>query len=314
MLEMLCRIKDLIFYDTMWMMFKSDRLIRMRCKIFLFSCLMILCFAGCNYIKKKFRPDETILARVHDDYLYSSDIKGIVPEGTPREDSILIVKNFIENWVRNRVELHHAEKNLSADEKNFKEQLDDYRNSLIIYTYESHLIRQKLDTMVSIEEIEDYYRKNKQNFVLREPIVKMIYVKISKDSLRAAQLARKFLQPDTILDYDAFERFCLTRTSDYYISINNWFLFRDLQNMAPITTFNEELFLKNNRLIDLTDDQWRYLVRIYAYVTKDGISPLSMEMENIKNILLNTRKQELIRNMRENLYEKALKSDDIEFY
>ena len=286
----------------------------MRCKIFLFSCIIILSFAQCNYVKKRLRPDDTILAKVHDDYLYSSDIKGIVPVGTAREDSILIVKNFIENWARNRVELHYAEKNLSAEEKNFKKQLEDYRNSLIIYTYESRLIEQKLDTVVPIEEIEDYYQKNKQNFILREPIVKMVYVKIPKDSLKAAQLARKFLQPDTILNYDAFERFCLTRTSDYYISINNWFLFRDLQNMAPITTFNEELFLKSNRLIDLTDDQWRYLVRIYAYVTKDGISPLSMEIENIKNIILNTRKQELISKMRENLYEKALKNEDIEFY
>ena len=95
-----------------------------------------------------------------------------MPEGTPREDSILIVKNFIENLVRNRVELHHAEKNLSADEKNFKEQLDDYRNSLIIYTYESHLIRQKLDTMVSIEEIEDIIERTNKISFYESPLLK----------------------------------------------------------------------------------------------------------------------------------------------
>lgn len=64
--------------------------------------------------------------------------------------------------------------------RDFIRQIEQYRNSLIIYAYESELVKQKLDTVVSQAEIESYYKS--QNFHLRENIVLASYVIISKDS------------------------------------------------------------------------------------------------------------------------------------
>lgn len=276
--------------------------------------LSVLLLGSCNYLRRKLRTDEPVLARAGNEYLYLSDIRDLVPKGTDPADSILMVKNYIDMWLRNRVVLRYAEKNLDASEKDFSKLIEEYRNSLLIYTYETKLIQQKLDTVVSMREIEEYYEKNKDLFKLRDNIVKMIYFRMPVDSAKAAQTARKMLEADTIIDFDRLEQFCLHRTAAYVVSLNSWYSFSDLQKLAPITTYNEELFLKNNRLIELTDDQWRYMIRIYRFLTREATSPLSLEIQNIRTIILNARKQEFINRMRTELFEQALRKKEIEIY
>ena len=117
-----------------------------------------LFFQQCNYFKsdKKEKP----LARVYDEYLYSSDLKSLFPKKTSKADSIAFLNNYINSWVHNRLELKTAEKNLTANQKDFEKQLTEYRNSLIIYTYESELIRQKLSENITDDAITNYYNKN----------------------------------------------------------------------------------------------------------------------------------------------------------
>ena len=68
------------------------------------------------------------------------------------------------------------------NQKDFQKQLEDYRKTLIIYSYEKELIRQKLDTNVAQEEIKAFYEENKQNFNLRDDILKVRYLKVAKNA------------------------------------------------------------------------------------------------------------------------------------
>lgn len=119
-----------------------------------------------------------MLARVDDDYLFESDIKGIVTPGTLPKDSLVITRSFIENWVRQRLILQQAEKNLTSTQLDFTKQLDNYKNSLTIYEYENALVRQNLDTLITDEETQNYYDANQQNFLLKDNIVQIQYVKL----------------------------------------------------------------------------------------------------------------------------------------
>ena len=75
-------------------------------------------------------------------------------------------KDFIEKWVRNQLLLNKAEINLTDEEKNVEQQIENYRSSLLIYAYEQSYLRQNLDTVVTDKEIEDYYKENQSNFIL----------------------------------------------------------------------------------------------------------------------------------------------------
>ena len=118
------------------------------------------------------------VARAFDTYLYQSDIEGIVPKGTKPADSLKILNEYITRWMQQQVIVHQALNNLDPKQIDFSRQMEDYKNSLIIYAYEKELIAEKLDTTIAEQEIEDYYNQNKNDFELKNDIVKIIYVKV----------------------------------------------------------------------------------------------------------------------------------------
>ena len=76
---------------------------------------------SCNYFKEEAKPQA--LARVNDSYLYEEDIKNLVPPETGKEDSIAIVKSYIDRWASQKLMYAAAEVNLSKEkEEEFSEQ------------------------------------------------------------------------------------------------------------------------------------------------------------------------------------------------
>ena len=104
--------------------------------------------------------DDKVVATVYDRNLYQSDLQSVLYEGISVNDSLVRTKAFIENWIRRQLVIHHAESNIDKSELDFSKQIEDYRNSLIIYKYETMLIEQKLDTVISDEEIAKYKEEN----------------------------------------------------------------------------------------------------------------------------------------------------------
>ena len=258
------------------------------------------------------KPDDPV-ARVGEYYLNKSDIVGIVPQETSFQDSIEIIKNFVNNWIRQKLILNQAEKNLISEQKKFDKQLKDYRSSLIIYEYERKLIRQNLDTIVSDQEIEKYYNGNKSQFVLKDNIVKGLYVKMDINSPDIRKV-KNMMKSDDIEERYKLEDYCLQNLSNYFIDDQGWLLFNDLLKEIPINPYNQEQYLRYNRFIEISDSLFHYMLNIKDFNIKEGISPLSFERENIRDIIINKRKQKLINEMEDEVYKTALKKKHFHIY
>lgn len=272
---------------------------------------ILLLFFSCS-LNKKEQP-EKVVAKVYDKYLYESDIQNIAPQKINKEDSLLLVKKYINNWVREMLVIHKAESNLTEEQKNVEKQLQDYRNSLITYTYEKELVRQKLDTLVSNEETENYYNENKENFELKDNIIKVLYIKVNRKAPHIEKI-KKWYKSENSKDRKLLESYCYQFAENFYLDDNIWLLFDDLLKEIPIETYNKELFLQNNRFVEVQDSASYYFVNIKGFKIKNSISPISFEKENIRNIILNKRKLELINKMKEDVYKDALTKKDFEIY
>ena len=255
----------------------------------------------------------TVIAKVHNKYLYESDIKGLVPRGTSLHDSIMMVKNFTDNWIKTRLMVDQAKKNLSEKQLDFDQQLDDYRNSLVIYRYETELIKQMLDTIVTDEEVEQYYDDHLGDFELKENIVKLQYIIVDKDSDEVTLFREIFKLPDSLI-LDSLEASGKLFARSYFLDTAYWFRFDDLLQTIPIETYNQELFLKGRRFIELSDDQFTYLLNFVDFKIKDDTSPLDFERNDIITIIINRRKRELIKKVRKDLYLKAVENKEFEVY
>ncbi|HOS48778.1 MAG TPA: hypothetical protein PLG57_09090, partial [Bacteroidia bacterium] len=82
----------------------------------------------------------------------------------------------------------------------------------------------------------------------------------------------------------------------------------------PIETYDKEQFLKNNRYIEIPDSNAVYFVNIKGFKIKESQSPLSFEKENIRNLIINKRKLDLINEMQKAAYENALKDNEVEIW
>jgi hypothetical protein len=259
------------------------------------------------------QSDENVLARVYDDYLYESDLKGIVPEGTNVKDSIAIVRNFVNGWITEMLELNKAHRNLLEEDMQFEKQLEEYRKSLIIYQYESKLISQTLDTVVDDSEIEDYYKENIGNFQLKNNIVKVYYARFNVDNPKMATI-RKFFYSEKPDARDSLDVYIEKYSNLYFLDDETWILFDDLLKFVPIETYNEEAYLQNHRKIELKVEPHIYLVGIKDFKIKESVSPLSFEKEKIRQIIINKRKLEIINRMREEIFRTAQQHNDFEIY
>ncbi|MGZ4055931.1 MAG: peptidyl-prolyl cis-trans isomerase [Bacteroidia bacterium] len=253
------------------------------------------------------------IARANNEYLYMDEIKDIIPGGTPAKDSAELLKKYIENWIRESLVIQKAESNLSDEQKNVEKQLRDYRNSLITYAYEKELVKQKLDTTISDSEIEQYYNNNQSDFELKDNIIKVIYVKVNKKAPGIDKL-KKWYKSDNLKDREQLASYCHQFAANFYLDDSSWLLFDDLLKEIPIQTYNKELFLQNNRFVEVSDSLNNYFVNIKGFKIRNSLSPLGFEKENIKNIILNKRKLELITKMKEEVYNDAANNKKIEIY
>ncbi|MGQ0827076.1 MAG: peptidyl-prolyl cis-trans isomerase [Bacteroidota bacterium] len=253
------------------------------------------------------------IARANNAYLYADDVQDIVPQGTPAKDSLELIKQYVDNWIRESLVIQKAEDNLNEEQKKVEKQLQDYRKSLITYIYEKELVKQKLDTIVTEEEIETYYNNNKADFELKDNIIKVIYIKVNKKAPGIEKL-KKWYKSDNLKDREQMASYCHQFAENFYLDDTSWLLFDDLLKEIPIQTYNKELFLQNNTYVEVNDSLSNYFVNIKGFKIRNSLSPLRFETENIRNIILNKRKLELITKMKQDIYNDAANNNKIEIY
>ncbi len=273
--------------------------------------LLTTVFVSCDLLPKKDRNKEEAIARVYEKYLYPEDLSNVIPSGTSKNDSIEMTTAYINNWVRQELLLRQAEDNLDEAKRDFSTQIEQYRNSLIIYAYESELIRQKLDTVVSMTEIENYYKENQNNFHLRENIVLANYAILSKNSPVATKV-KALLISNREADKEKLHILCQENGVDYLINDGTWMSFGDLTRKIPLAVDDQQEFLSRNKYYEVKDSTTLYFVAITSFKTKESISPMNFEIENIRTILLNKRKAELLNRMEEDIFSDAVKRSKYE--
>lgn len=275
--------------------------------------IVALVLSGCEYLPSLKSRKKDALARVHNKYLQVSEIEGLLSPGISPQDSAVLVSNYINNWIRKELLLNQAEKALSQREKDFSKQLDDYRNSLIIYEYESSIVRQQLDTVVSMAEIQAYYNQHRENFELKENIVKVDFVQLPADAKEQPRF-RRLWQNGDLRSKTELEKYCIQNGLNYSLFDDSWVFFSDLLKQVPIAAYNQENFLRFNRNVEARDSLYLYLVEFKDFKIKESVAPLSMHQDNIRKIIVNRRKLELIQKLQNDIFEAGMINNYFDIY
>jgi len=256
---------------------------------------------------------EKPIARVFEKKLFFSDFSANIPRQLNKKDSLLFVNSYVEQWILSELLRHQAETNLPDEEKDIEKQIEEYRKNLLVYRYETELVKQKLDTAVSQQEIEVYYNTHMQNFMLKDNIVKVTYVKVSQKSPNIEKVRKWYLSQEP-KDRDNLKKYCIQYADNFFLDDNTWLLLEDVMREVPLRDYNPELLVKTTRRIEMNDSLFNYFLFIRDFKIKNMPSPLSFERDNIKQVIINKRKLQLIEEMKQSVYAQAKENGNFEVY
>ncbi|TNE79782.1 MAG: hypothetical protein EP332_09850 [Bacteroidetes bacterium] len=286
----------------------------MRKLLLLCSALLMLAYSCKDKDGLTEQDEDTLLARVMEAELMLSQVPHDLFGGAQGDDSVSLLKLYVNDWVKQQVLMYHAQENLGSElPADIEAKVEQYRRSLLIYEYQRALMAERLDTQVSREEIEAYYQANEKNFELKRNIVRMRYVKVANETQDAAKAKKWFLSDDASDRFRLLE-FCEKYAVNSYFDEDSWLSFDDLLKEIPLKNYDEETFLKQNKFVELKDEDYTYWVFIRSFRVKNSTSPLEFEEDNIRAILINQRKVKLLKEMEGSLLDEARNNNQIEWF
>jgi hypothetical protein len=273
-------------------------------KFIAFSILLLFFCTACDSVSEKETTEEKTIASIGTEELKESDFKQQLIFASNKEDSAAFAQKTIENWALESLLYQEALTKLEPDEMDVEKQVNDYKKQLVNYIYETKLIENNLDTLVSAEEIEDYYNTHIDNFILKDNIVKVNYFKIPIQSKEINKI-KKLLNATEKKEREQLEVLCTQHAESFFINDSVWLLLDDIKREIPKLKDQLEYNAMKGRVIEQGDTEAYYYLKIKDVKIKNSVSPLSFEKSNIKTFIINSRKIKLIQTYKQQLLEKA---------
>ena len=270
--------------------------------------LGLLLWSGCDQMsQRKIQPGDTLLASVEDKKMYYSDIEGMITS-TSAQDSLAQLNAYIEDWLARTVVLREAEKNFPLD-LDIDKLVEDYRSSLLVHNYRQSLIQADLDTVITEEQLATYYNEYKDQYLLAQPICKARIVKISDKARRIERFYQNWKKNDSssIEKYIEENAIFDSKDDDEWHTIDHYLAF------LPKNKFRERDFSKKGN-IQKHDETFEYFIKVNDTKKMNDIPPLSYVRNQMKKVIINQRKNDLLKNIESGLYQNYLQANKIKVY
>jgi len=267
---------------------------------------LVLGLFSCNFFKQ---DTDKLLVTVYGDKLYFSDIQDLISPDLSSEDSLKLIQALCEKWAKEQLLVQKAKINLPLVLQDVQAQVESYEKSLLIYSYQKELLNQKLDTIVNDDEIESYYEKNKQNFILNDAVVRVNYIQLKKEVPYLWKVQRLFKKEDEESKL-SLEDYCYQFADDYYLD-DSWLSVEDIFKVVPDSYTSRNLY--KGKSIEFADDDYYYFLHVKKYISKGSVSPLEMVSNQIHSIIINKRKIDFLKHVEMDLYQNALAKNYVQY-
>lgn len=275
---------------------------------------ILLTCESLGYDKSNKDQKASLVARAGNALLYKSDIAGLVSPDLSSEDSTEVVARFVENWIKEELLIQEAAGNTQLNLSDIERKVAKYRFILISHEYQKQKIEQELNREVSDEEIQEYYELNRDNFILKQNIVRGRYVKISQEAPKKSNVKR-WIKSDRPQDVESLKSYCFQFADNYSVEDSTWLKFDDVIKNSPLNTIENKIqFLRRNRYVEESDSAYLYLFKINEYKISEEVSPLEFVRNDIEKIIINRRKVALTKSLENDIYERAKENEDFEIY
>jgi len=259
--------------------------------LFAFFCFII----GCK------QTDNPIVAKAFHHKLYLSEIIENVPYFESKEDSLLFMEQYIEDWVLRQTLLAYAKQKLTQKEQEFSSQIKQYTEQLFINAYMQKITKDSSLFAVPLRDI-DFQNDDAPEY---RKMVKLNFIKLSKNSKHYKKIKELFFEEkDRIKAAKQLELICAD-TIEYYLDNERWF-YVDVMEREFSFSFSDKENMDIKDKFDFIQDENRFLVLILD--RKQQLQPKnSLEDKKMLQALLQQQKKvAFVRHFQDSLVKKAL--------
>ena len=276
--------------------------------------ILILILTLLNSCNNWIQVNEEVVARIGTSYLYKKDLVDIIKTPISKSDSLLKLNSFIDNWARKQLILQQAKIILPESTLiELETMIEDYRDDLFINSYRKAVINKNLDTIINYSEINMFLNNNKEIFRLKAPLFKVRYIHVPPYNVDKEKIKLSFQR----FNYDdrVFLDSLSYQFSTYLLSDSLWINKNNL--ISKVSFLNQNNFdrlIKKSKFYSIEDTLGVYLFFIKDLLKEGELAPNEIFTSKIKNIILNKRKQELIKQFEKDILQDAIKSKTFEKY
>ena len=249
------------------------------------------------------------VAHLGDAVLTMEELRERIPNNISAEDSTALAQEIIQSWLKDALVLQEAEKMSDEEKLSVERRIEDYRKSLLIYSFEQDWIKKNMDTVVTNEQIQSYYDSNKSALKVNEHFLKLKYCALPENTEDTQKMTDAFSSEDGA----TWEAFCQQAGAKYYNKPDVFMNWEQFAKLIPLAIADRSVFLSqttSTQQIVLNGEIFWF--KVSSFLLPGDQAPLEMVRNNIASILLNIRKQEVLQKMKNDLYEKAKSEGKIE--
>lgn len=279
-----------------------------------FVLILLSCVAltGCEIISSIIH-DDTLVARVGKQKLFISDVQKYIPDYVSSEDSLNLALRYINSWASEILYMETAQSQLSKDEMDVEEELEQYRRSLLKYRYEQRYVNDRLDTLVTQSQIDQFYKEHQSAFTLERPVLRYRYVAIPKNSSHRDAIV-KLMSSDKDDDIEMLDKLAAEVALNYVDRSQEW---SDILVLAKDADVREQVLMENlkNSYIIISDPSSLEEKIAFVYeIRTSGTAPAEFCKDKIVSMIQSARKHDLLSGLEQDLLQDALERKKFVIY
>jgi hypothetical protein len=272
---------------------------------------MVLITTLCSCAGSDSSDENDVVVRIGEETLSRSMVLSLMPKGLSSADSLLYAESIQTKWIKDELVYDMALRNLDPDEKSAIDALvNDYRRSLVRNSYQEKLVKEKLETNVTDEEKVSYYEENKDEFVLDNPIIKGVFLKIPSDA-PGLDNVRKWYKSVDESAIEKIEKYSVQNAIFYEYFPDKWFDFNDVFDNMPIHVSNPNEYLRAHNQVELSDSSFCYFLNVTDYIMSGNMAPLEYVEPKIVEKIVNKKKVDYLVDFENDLYKNAINKGDV---
>ncbi len=273
-------------------------------KVGCYLVFLLLLAGGC---KDRHAADTEMLANVGDKVLQRKEVTDLIPKGVSAADSLLFAESIVKRWIKDVLVYDVALHNLGDEEAEVNRLVENYRHSLVRYRYMEHLVRERLMSEIRESDKLQYYETNQQKFILDKCLIKGLFLKIPVDApgLKEVKGWCKQQSDDAL---EKIEKYSLQNATIYDYFYDRWVDFDVIMDKIPTQIAHPEPFLEANKMVEVCDSSFCYLLSIREYMVSGTVAPYDYVVSQITDVLVNQRKVSFTKEFEEDLYNDAVRS------